>query len=237
MKIIKKLSQIIFPNNCPICHKIIDNGQFCPQHWNKINFICKPHCYICHHPFEYKITENTICANCQEKTPYYKKLVASCIYNDFFAQLIIKFKFLDQTYLTSNLSNLLYPKLLDFIAEIDFIIAVPLHKKRLKKRKYNQALLLAKNISKKSKIKLIPNLLLRIKEGKNQIGLNKKARIKNVANAFIINQKYQKLIMGKNILIIDDVVTTGATIDNCSKILKESGANNVFAGVIAKKIL
>jgi ComF family protein len=135
------------------------------------------------------------------------------------------------------LVELLYPKLEEFIIDIDLICAVPLYKKRLKKRKYNQALLLAKSIAKKYQIKLIPDLLIRIKGGKYQIGLNKTARINNVKNAFKINDKYLSKIKNKNILIIDDVVTTGATIDNCSKILKKSGCKNVFAAVIAKRIL
>ena len=234
--ILRYLNQIIFPKSCLICHKIINNGLFCSDHWNKIEFITDPFCKICHLPFDYK-TDNNICASCLSNKTYYTKLIAVCKYNDMMAKLIGNFKFFDQTYLAKELSKLLYPKLQEFISDIDFIIAVPLYKKKLRKRKFNQSILLAKFIAKKYDIKLIPDLLVRIKEGSNQIGLNKRGRIKNVRNAFLLNQKYKDIIKNKNILIIDDVVTTGATINNCSKILTKHAVGGVFAAVIAKRIL
>ena len=237
ISVIDKINNVIFPKSCLLCNKIIENGLFCSDHWNKIEFITEPFCKICHLPFDYKIDDNLICGNCLESKPFYQKLVAACKYNDELMGLIVKFKFFDQTYLAKELCNLIYPKLEEFISDIDFIVAVPLHKKRLRRRKFNQALLLAKFISKKSGIKLIPDLLIRTKEGKNQIGLNKKARIDNVKNAFLLNEKYKNLIIEKNILIIDDVVTTGATINNCSKILKKNGVGSIFVGVVGKRML
>ena len=162
--------------------------------------------------------------------------MAACKYDDELMSLIVKFKFFDQSNLARELYQLIFQKLEEFITKIDFIVPVPLHKKRLKDRKYNQALFLAKFISKKSKIKLLPDLLIRSKEGKNQIGLNKRARIENVKNAFELNRKYQDLIQDKNILLIDDVVTTGATINNCSKVLKKN-VGDIFVGAIGKRML
>jgi ComF family protein len=231
------LKRIIFPQSCLSCNKIITKSSFCANHWKEVEFITDPYCQICHLPFEYKINDRQICASCIAKRPYYKKLVAICKYNDIIAGIISRFKFFDQSYLAKKLCPLFYPKLDEFISKIDLIIPVPLHKNRLKVRKYNQSLLLAKFIAKKYNIKFVPDLLIRIKEGKNQIGLNKNARIRNVASAFIINDKYLELIKGKNILLIDDVVTTGATIDNCSKILVKSKSGDVFVAVIAKRIL
>ena len=233
---LKIINNIIFPKSCLICNKIIKNGLFCFDHWRKINFITKPYCKICHLPFEYKIDNKLLCGGCLAKKPHYKKLVAACKYDDELMSLIVKFKFFDQSHLSRELYQFIFPKLEEFITKIDFIVPVPLHKKRLKDRKYNQALFLAKFISKKSKIKLLPDLLIRSKEGKNQIGLNKRARIENVKNAFELNRKYQDLIQDKNILLIDDVVTTGATINNCSKVLKKN-VGDIFVGAIGKRML
>lgn len=233
---LQTLTQIIFPKSCLKCNKIIINGLFCTNCWKEIEFITEPFCQICHFPFEYKLDNNSLCASCSVKKPTYNKLITAVKYNEIISYLIGRFKFFDQTYMAKNLYQLIEPKLQEFINEIDIICAVPLDRTRLKKRKYNQSLLLSKFIAKKYNIKLVGDLLIRIKKGRYQIGLNKNARINNVKNAFIVNEKYLSLIKDKNILLIDDVVTTGATIDNCSKVLNKN-CKNIFAAAIAKRML
>ncbi len=114
---------------------------------------------------------------------------------------------------------------------IDLIIPIPLHHLKKAERGYNQSDFFAKGIAKESKIKLSTNAVKRIRYTESQTGFNKLEREENMANAFKV--KKEKLIDGRNILLVDDVITTGATIRECGKALISSGANQIFAGSIA----
>lgn len=124
----------------------------------------------------------------------------------------------------------------------DLIIAVPLHKKRLRERKFNQSILLTKAILQHAKIyknslKFYPDILLRIKYTTAQASLGQKMRQQNLRGAFEVNQKYLDKIKGSSILLVDDVITTGATAQSCATILKKAGAKKVTIATIAHTTL
>ncbi len=144
-------------------------------------------------------------------------------------------KYGDQTFIAKKFSKILFNKIKARAHEFDFLIAVPLHKKRLKKRKFNQTILLAKNLHKLSpNLAFYPDFLIRKKHTKAQAELRKKEREKNLKSAFVINAKFLQQIKGKNILLIDDVTTTGATLENCAKVLKRGGAAKITTLTLAK---
>lgn len=202
-----------------------------------MQFITEPKCKICSYPFEFEIEENMLCAGCLSKKPAYDKAFSTFIYKDVIKDVIGKFKYHDNAYLSKKLAQILFNRCSKDIQEIDLIIPVPLHKKRLRTRKFNQSLIIARELSKLSSTNICRDLLLRTKNTIAQAGLTKKQRKDNLRNAFEINKKHQDTIKNKNILIVDDVMTTGATLENCSKILKQHGANKVFVLTIAKTIL
>jgi len=111
--------------------------------------------------------------------------------------------------------------------EIDLIIPIPLHRLRKIDRGYNQSYYIAKGLSKYFNIPLSGKILFRSKFTKSQTTLNLKEREENISGAF--NLKKHKTVSGKNILLVDDVITTGATTNECAKVLLEAGANNVYA--------
>lgn len=209
-------------------------GAFCNSCWQKLQFITEPKCKICSYPFEFEIEENMLCAGCLRKKPAYDKAFCAFIYNDIMRQVIAKFKYRDNAYLSKKLAQILYHRFGKELQEIDIIAAVPLHTKRLRKRKFNQSLMLAKTLATLSNITLNPHLIIRKKNTIAQAGLSKKERENNLRNAFEINKDYQKLINHKTILLIDDVMTTGATLENCTKTLKKNGASQVYVLTIAK---
>lgn len=145
-------------------------------------------------------------------------------------------KYRDQTFLAKKFARILFDKVKNEITDCDLIVATPLHLKRLKKRKFNQAGLLAKEISKISKKLFIPDFLIRVKNTRPQIELRKKQREKNLKRAFLVKRNYRELVRGKKILLIDDVMTTGATLENCAKELKRRGVKEVLVLTIAKTV-
>jgi len=115
------------------------------------------------------------------------------------------------------------------------IMAVPLHPKRLREREFNQSILLAREISKALKLPLILNNLQRIRWTRPQIELKGKERLMNVKGAFTLRDP--KEVKGKSILLIDDVYTTGATVQECSKVLKKAGAEKIYVLTLARVVL
>ena len=122
----------------------------------------------------------------------------------------------------------------EILPDIDFIAPIPLHKFRIIKRKYNQSALLAKNIGILSDKKVLVDLLVRTKNNKPQALLSQKARKKNVLGIFQVKEQYSAAIKGKNILLIDDVITTGATVESCCMVLKKYGVSRIYVLTLAK---
>lgn len=145
---------------------------------------------------------------------------------------ILKFKFYDAPYMNEFFLEFLDNKSCDFLKKFDIIIPVPMYKDKMLRRGYNQTELISKNLSKKINVKYHSDVLIKLKSNKTQSLLNKKERIENVKNVFEI-QNSEK-INGKNIILVDDIFTTGATALECSKLLKNKGANNICVLVISK---
>lgn len=178
-----------------------------------------------------------LCAKCIELKPDYDQVAALFVYDDYSKVLVHKLKYLDHTELAFLVAKWLYVRHKEFIDSYDLIVPVPLHKKRLFKRKYNQALLIAKCLADRSGVSLCRDLLIKKKNTTPQTALSKEQRKKNLLGAIAINSKYKSEIIGKKILIIDDVITTGSTVNLCAKTLKKNHASLVGIGVIAKTIL
>ena len=117
------------------------------------------------------------------------------------------------------------------IPEADVVIPVPLHEKRLRKREFNQSALIAKYLAASQGITVMLDCLVKIRDTMPQVGLSSRERRKNIKGAFAINNR--PLISGKDIVLVDDVVTTGATVRECSKVLKKAGARNIYVITLA----
>lgn len=237
----QKILALIFPNQCLACSKIIDDdGLFCNDDWQKLQFITNPKCQICSQPFmvDYEIEKNLLCASCLEAHPSYDSSIVVFHYNDILKKIIGDLKYRDATNISAKLSKFLVQKIRPEIAKYHIITAVPLHKKRLRTRKFNQSILLASSIYKAlPELKFVPDLLFRTKYTPTQVGLKRSDRLKNLHGVFAINKKYASLIKGKTILLVDDVMTTGATVENCALTLKNAGAAKIIVATVAKSII
>jgi ComF family protein len=235
--IIKNFFEIIYPSTCICCYKIISqDGLFCKECFLELEFISPIKCQICSMPIQYQhqFCARMTCASCFQKKPFFDSSYAIFIYNQTIGKAIIDFKFNDQTFLALKFAKIFRSQIDNFISDVDYVVSVPMHKRKLLKRKYNQANLLARNISSE---KYFPQLLLRIKNDNAQIHLSGNKRKKNLRKSFIVNPKFQNIISQKKILIIDDVMTTSSTLNYCAKALKNKGASKVYVAVIAKSII
>ena len=234
------LVKFLYPNQCLLCEEqIAEESTFCLNHYNQIKFISFPSCKICSRPINNESSEILKCAECEVKKPSYQSSTILFIYEKVISGMILSLKYHDNTYICKKLGRMFAQKLTrDKSVDFDIIAAVPLHKKRIKSRKYNQSVILGKHIaSNLDGVKFITNLLVRTKFSKTQENLNKNERNKNLKNAFIVNPKYRDFVKDKNIILVDDVVTTGATIENCSLALKNYDANHIKIMAIAKTTL
>ena len=155
-------------------------------------------------------------------------------YDNLIRKLIIDYKFNEKPYLYRSFLEFLnnYQKEYIQFKIYDIIIPVPISKKRKRERGYNQSLLIAREISSKEKIKLGDKVISKVKNNNTQSKLNKEERAENVKNVYKITNN--KEIINKNILLIDDIFTTGATLNECSRMLKQAGAKKIDVLTIAK---
>ena len=228
---------LLFPPQCLNCDvRVPTHGTLCLDCWQHIQFISDPMCGCCGLPFDYDIGENALCAACLHEHPLYSRARAAFRYDEHSRKLITRFKYSDHTQLAKIYGTWLAGAGGELLAQTDTIIPVPLHYFRFIHRRFNQSALLASVLSKKTGIKHLPNALKRSRHTTPQTGLTRKQRETNVKGAFTINKRYAGGIKGKNILLIDDVLTTGSTIEQCTKTLLKSGAAQVNVLTLARTV-
>ena len=234
---LRNITDVIFPPRCLGCVEILPQQYlqtFCPACKEKIKFITGSLCPICGMAFFDSPAPDHLCGNCLESKPYFSLARAVAIYETLILDAIHQFKYgrniSTGSALASFMAEFCFPNF-DF-TDYSLILPVPLHIRRLRERGFNQALILAKAIEKKYQIPVNFSLLKRRKFTLTQTGLDKKEREKNIRGAFAVTGNAK--IEGKNIILIDDVYTTGATINQCAKTLIKAGANKVAVLTLAR---
>lgn len=234
MNLLKALINIILPPRCLLCGKVIhSDNSLCADCFAKINFISKPYCEHCGRPLPIKTETSLYCSDCLSNQNYFRLSRSAVKYDEFSKKLILDFKFSDRLENQKLLANWLFLAGQDiFKAGIDIIIPVPLHYTRLFKRKYNQSAILAADLSKLTGIAADYKSLRKIRHTVPQIQCSGKQRTKNVQNAFEVISPEN--IRNKRVVLIDDVFTTGATLTECAKALKNAGAKSVDTLTVAR---
>lgn len=231
---LQKLIDFVFPPICPITRDYVEtHGDLSPEMWSQLSWIDDPACQRCGCPLDFE--EETTCAQCLTSPPVYDFARSLWIYNDMARRFILPFKHGDQTELAYWMTKSAYQRHQTYIDQCDLMIPVPLHRFRLLKRRYNQAGLLTEALTKLSQKPSYNNLLKRHRYTAPQSG-KKADREKNIRNAFTISDLDKSLIKDKTILLVDDVYTTGATLNTCAKILKDNGAKSVQCLTIARVV-
>lgn len=224
----------VYPPRCMSCNANVSScHQFCEKCWSKIEFISEPYCHKCGLPHPVHYLSNKDCESCNKLKPRFNQCKSVFRYSAVTNKLIKKFKFHDTTIYGQSFAQLIFKSARSLVEASDFLIAVPMYKKDLKVRKYNHAFLIARALSKLASKKLLPDTLIKHRQSLSQSGLTRSERLKNLEKAFSIAKNHD-LIKGKNILLIDDVMTTGTTLNECSKVLKRAGAKRVIVLTVAR---
>ncbi len=202
--------------------------------WSKIHFIEAPFCDGCGVPFDFDLGEGARCAACQGRTPAFDHARAACLYDEHSRDLILKLKHADRTDLSGLFARWLSRSVADIAPDIDAVTPVPLHRWRLLSRRYNQAAEIARPLARMTGLTYFPDAVIRKRATASQGGRSGSGRRRNVAGVFTVPPSWRARIAGKRILIVDDVLTTGATAEGCARALKAAGAARVDVAVIAR---
>ena len=204
------------------------------ESWTRIHFIEAPVCDSCGLPFDYDMGEGARCAACQARAPAFDRARAACLYDDHSRDLVLKLKHADRTDLSPLFARWLARAAAPLIEEADAVVPVPLHRWRLLGRRYNQAAEVARRLARLSGLAYFADAVSRTRSTQSQGGRSRGGRRRNVAGVFAVPPRWASRIEGRRILLVDDVLTTGATAEGCARALKAAGARAVDLAVIAR---
>ena len=227
--LLRKGLDFVLPPLCFGCRGAVETqGGLCVTCWSPLKFITRPHCEVCGYPFPHQMPKGVLCASCHQKKPVYDRALAAIAYNPASRPLILSFKHGERTEGLKTMARWLKSAGAELLPETGLIIPVPLHPRRLWQRRYNQSALLALALGEATGKAVDVLGLSRKKNTRSQGGLNRAQRHRNVRAAFQVPGDRVERIRGNSILLIDDVLTTGATAENCARALKKAGADKVF---------
>ena len=224
-QIIRPALDFVLPERCPSCGTITpDGGTFCADCWQQLHFLSPPWCSKCALPFPYDQGEDAACATCLANPPPHDGIRAVAAYDDISRQVVLRLKYGGKIGLAKMIARQLARHLPDDRAGI-LVAPVPLHWTRLWSRSFNQSALIAAELARTGELQFIPDLLVRTKRTPSLRGFSAKERRRAVGAAFAINPRWQGRIKDAKIILVDDVLTTGATSDGCFKALRKEGAS------------
>ena len=238
LRLARRALDLALPPRCIGCGTRVDAaGLACAACWSRITFIAPPLCSCCGAPFDFEIDGDRRCATCYAAPPAFDRARAAAIYDDGSRSLILGFKHGDRLHATPAFGAWAARAGTELLADADLIAPVPLHRWRLLKRRYNQAALIGGSVSKRTGVPHLPDLLERSRATPSQGELGRTARLRNVAGAFRLNPRHADRVKGSRIVLVDDVLTTGATVNACAKVLRRGGAARVDVLTLARVVL
>jgi ComF family protein len=227
---------IALPTLCVACREPVDGDGVCAACWAKLSFIAPPFCPRLGIPFVYDPGPDMLSMEAIANPPAYARARAAVRYDDVARTLVHALKYQDRTDLAPAMGRWMAHAGRELLAEADVLVPVPLHWKRGWSRRYNQSGALARVIERQTGVKLSSEALRRVRQTQQQIGLSRKDRASNVQGAFKVAADRQDLIHGRRVVLIDDVLTSGATVDACARALLRAKAASVDVLVFARVV-
>jgi ComF family protein len=228
------LIDLIYPPRCPLCGEgLAAQGGLCAACWQELAIPGEPSCVLCQRPFPQDAQEGTVCAPCLSAPPRHDGIAAGTLYNEASRKLVLSFKHGRRIALAPLLARLIAARLPQLEGEW-LVVPVPLHRMRLWRRGFNQSALLARDIGRLSGAEVLVDGLLRRKKTPALGGLGRQARARALSGAIAVDPRRAARIKGAQVVLVDDVMTSGATSEACVSALKRAGARKVVVACFAR---
>lgn len=219
------LLDVVLPPRCPACREIVPaDGAFCSRCWRQLDFLTDPICACCGLPFPYDVGKDAVCGDCAASQPPFRSARAAVAYNDLSASLVLGLKYGDRTHLARVMAGMMARVAVGALASGPLVVPVPLHPRRMRRRLFNQSALLARALAKGSGTELAIDVLDRRRDTPPTRGMSRLQRARNVVGAFRVPPRAKERLAGRTVLLVDDVMTTGATVEACVRALQRAGS-------------
>ena len=227
----------VLPPRCLKCGEILAAAQgLCPDCWRQLTWLGAPCCACCGQPFPFDGGPDARCGACLQNPPAYDRARAVFRYDDTSRDLVIGLKHADRTESVPTLAGWMVRAGAGLLDSTELIVPVPLHWTRLAARRFNQAALLAQAIGRAANRPVLVQALVRRRATRSQGHLGRLARFRNVKGSIILDARHVTAVANRRILLVDDVITTGATVESAAKALISAGARGVDVLALAKVV-
>ncbi|OYU49990.1 MAG: amidophosphoribosyltransferase [Rhizobiales bacterium PAR1] len=227
-RLLKQGIELLYPPQCITCETATATPHsLCVTCWNTLPLISKPYCERLGTPFQVDFGTGMLSPAAIADPPRFDRGRAVARHRDAAKSLVSRFKYGERLDLAKLMAKMMVQAGGDILADADLIVPVPMHRIRLWRRRYNQAALLANGVSAISGVPVSLDALQRVRHTRAQVGLGRSDRQKNLAGAFRVPAEYEALIAGRRVVVIDDVRTTGSTLNACAHILRKAGATRI----------
>ena len=227
---------VTLPRLCPSCREPVSDAALCPACWSKLSLIAPPYCERLGIPFAYDPGPGILSMQAIAAPPAYHRARAAVRYDDIARTLVQSLKYSDRQDLAPTMGRWMARAGHELLGDADALVPVPLHWRRLWARRFNQSALLAKTIAETAGVPVADGALKRVKATVQQVGLSKAQRAENVQGAFRVPDEGRAAVAGRKLVLVDDVLTSGATADACARALLRAGARNVDLLVFARVV-
>jgi len=231
---LRAVLDLALPPLCAACREPVEGKGLCAACWSKLSFITRPYCERLGIPFAYDPGPGILSMEAIADPPAYNRARAAVRFDDVSRALVHNLKYGDRLDLAPMMGRWMSHAGRELLAEADALVPVPLHWRRLWARRFNQSAMLATRISAESGVPVATIALKRVRATAQQVGLTRTQRSANVQGAFRVPDEGKAAVAGRKLVVIDDVLTSGATVEGCARALLRAGAANVDVLVFAR---